>query len=68
MPPRGLIKLTNAAQNYEAWRDWQKITDEAIRVGRYDLVEKHAPPVHSVARIVDKHIAALRKALQEAQA
>lgn len=68
MPPRRPIKLTSAAQNYEAWRDWQKITDEAIRVCRYDLVEKHAPPVHSTWRIVDKHIAALRKALQEAKA
>mgnify|MGYP000914495120 CR=1 FL=1 len=68
MTPRGLIKLTNAANNFEAWRDWQKITDEAIRAGRYDLVEQHAPPVHSTWRIVDKHIAALRKALQEAKA
>ena len=54
MTPRGLIKLTAAANNIEAWRDWNQAVAEALALGADDLVAKHEPAASAGWRQIDK--------------
>lgn len=63
--PRGLIKATAYFNNLEAWKDWQKIKEQAIAAGLADLAEQLQPPEEAGWRKVDKAKAKLRKAIQE---
>lgn len=65
MPPKGLIKLTAAANNLEAWRDWQRVAQVAIELGRHDLVLKLVPPPDAGWRKVDKARHKLEEAIGE---
>ncbi len=60
---RNLARLTNAANRIEAWRDWQKLAQEAADAGRADVVSMYAPREDAGWRMIDRRIAALRKAL-----
>jgi|WetSurMetagenome_2_1015567.scaffolds.fasta_scaffold1084356_2 hypothetical protein len=54
MTPRGLIKLTAIANNLEAWRDWERTTEEADALGLGDLAAQLRPPSGAGWRKVDK--------------
>lgn len=59
----GLWRLHHAAQTIEAKRDFFKLANEAINAGRVDLVKRHFYPEGAGWRRIDKHLAALRRAL-----
>lgn len=67
MTTRGLWKLHNVCNNVGArqdWLAWRKIAEDA---GRKDLADKYEPPAHFGWRRIDKRIAMLRSALNEAK-
>lgn len=65
MTPRGLIKLTAAANNIEAWRDWYRIAEQAERSGNAALVIRYAPSGAAGWRTIDKARKQLQAALNE---
>lgn len=64
--PRGLIKATAYYNNLAAWEDWHKLAKEASQKGYHDLVAQFQPPESAGWRRVDKAIAKLRVAMEEA--
>lgn len=66
--PYGLLKLSNAANTHEAWKDWKQLYAEAVATGHKDLADKYMPPEGAGWRTIDKRIAELRKALKQLEA
>ena len=64
--PYGLTKATNYYQKIEAWRDWNALAKKIAAAGYGDLVLDNEPPAGAGWRKVDKYIASLRAAYQQA--
>jgi len=64
--PRGLIKLTAVANTIEAWRDWDKLKQDALDMGisQQDIF-RIAPKTGDGWRKVDRAISKLRKIMEE---
>lgn len=62
--PRGLIKLTHAASTMAAWEDWEKLACRAVDLGLEDH-EIDEPPPQAGHRKIDRHIAKLRKQIEQ---
>jgi hypothetical protein len=67
MTPRGLIELTAVANNIEAWRDWNRVAEQAERAGHGALVIRYAPSGAAGWRTVDKARKNLESALEKMQ-
>lgn len=65
MSTRGIWKMTAAANNVEAWKDWHELAADAQARGHGDLVRKHEPPEGAGCHKVDKAIGRLRAAIKE---
>lgn len=52
--PRGLIKATNYYNKIEAWKDWNRLADQAVAAGKTELALKHRPPDNAGWRTIDK--------------
>lgn len=52
--PRGLIKATNFYNKIEAWNDWRLVAQQAVLVGKGELVEKYQPKPDAGWRTIDK--------------
>ena len=64
MSSRGLWKLHHAAQTAQAKRDFAVLVNQAVNAGRVDLAKKHLYPEGAGWRVIDKHLARLRSALE----
>ena len=62
---RGLLKLSNAANTIEARKDFAKLITIAKEQSKSHLAVKYMYPEDAGWRVIDKHIAKLRAALQE---
>jgi hypothetical protein len=61
---RGLLKLSNAANNIEARKDFAKLITIAKEQGKSHLAIKYIYPENASWRVIDKHIKGLREALK----
>lgn len=61
---RNLARLTYAANNAQAWADWDALAQEAEDMGKFGLVCGLEPEPNSSTKKIDKAIALLRSALQ----
>lgn len=68
MTPRGLKRLTNAANRLEAWKDFDKVKAHAWDVGLGNLVAAHTPKPGYGWKRIDACTAALRTAISAALA
>lgn len=64
----GLLKLSNAANRLQAWRDWDELCAEAVAKGHKDLADKYMLPEGVGWRTIDKRIAKLREELKKLEA
>lgn len=60
---RGLWKLHHAAQTIEAKKDFAKLITRAKEEGKSHLAIEHMYPENAGWRVIDKHLARLREAL-----
>jgi hypothetical protein len=61
---RNLARLTNAANRIEAWRDWQRMVEQAEAAGHADLIKRYQPLQDAGWRMIDKAIAHVRDGLK----
>ena len=61
---KGLLKLSNAANNIEARKDFAKLITIAKEQGKSHLAVKHMYPDDAGWRVIDKHLKRLREALR----
>jgi hypothetical protein len=61
----GLWKLHHVAQTIEAKRDFVALANRAINAGHAALVKEHFYPEGAGWRVIDKHIARLRDAMEQ---
>lgn len=63
MSSRGLWKLHHAAQTEQAKRDFLRLANDAINAGHVALVKRYMYPQGAGWRVIDRHLAGLRAAL-----
>lgn len=68
---RNIARINNYFNRIEAQKDWQAQVQRAENMGRLDLVGKHGPKRKAWDEMghvsLDKHMVALRSALDAAQ-
>ena len=64
--PKGLAKATNYYNRLEALRDWQRVCQDARKIGMSEEeIGQYAPPDGAGWKTIDKHIAKLREAFPQ---
>ena len=67
MTAHNLHRLTNVANNIEAWRDWNAIADKAREIGLGARVALLAPKDGASWHGVDRQIGKLRDEMEKAK-
>jgi hypothetical protein len=62
---RNLNRITNYYNRVEAWKDWKRAADEALRLGLVEEVKRLRPADDAPWRKIDRSTAALKEIIEK---